>query len=220
MSTGTTAPLRVDIWSDLSCPWCYITKRTFEAALVASGRADVQVVAHPYQIDGERPAEPTPMIEWLGGKYGAERARRMDEEVTAAGPRHGITFHNASGYAVNTLQAHRLLRHAGRHGRAVQSALEELVFAAYFTHRGNIADPALLAGLAERAGLDREEALAYLASDRDLAEIRAEIRTAREDGITAVPVFTFSNGHRIEGAQQEQDLFLSALAPATGETST
>ncbi|MER5931123.1 DsbA family oxidoreductase [Streptomyces sp. NPDC002054] len=217
MNTDRTPPLRVDIWSDLSCPWCYITKRTFEAALAASGRQDVQVVAHPYQIDGEHPAEPTPMIEWLGGKYGAERARRMDEEVTAAGPRHGITFHNASGYAVNTLQAHRLLRHAGRvAGRAVQSALEELVFAAYFTHRGNIADPTLLAGLAARAGLDREDALAYLASNRDLAEVRAEIRSAREDGITAVPVFTFSNGHRIKGAQQEQDLFLSAL----GETST
>ncbi|WP_327188808.1 DsbA family oxidoreductase [Streptomyces xinghaiensis] len=208
--------MRIDIWSDVSCPWCYITKRTFELALSASGRGDAQVVLHPYQIDGERPARPVPMIEWLAGKYGTERAAQMDKEVTAAGPRHGIAFRNATGFAVNTLDAHRLLWWAGRsHGRQVQSRLEELVFAAYFTHGADISDHDELLSRVEQAGLDRGPAARLLASDEAVAEVRAEVREARSRGITVVPRFEFTDGHVVEGPQQDPKVF---LRPLTGQT--
>ncbi|MFD6173022.1 DsbA family oxidoreductase [Streptomyces coeruleorubidus] len=204
--------MRIDIWSDVSCPWCYITKRTFELALSASGRSDAQVVLHPYQIDGEQPARPAPMLEWLAGKYGAERAAEMDKEVTAAGPRHGIAFRNATGFAVNTLDAHRLLWWAGRsHGRPVQSRLEELLFAAYFTQSADISDHGVLLSRVEEAGLDRGRAARLLASDEAVAEVRAEVREARALGITVVPRFEFAGGHVVEGPQEDPEVFLKAL---------
>lgn len=214
--------MRIDIWSDVSCPWCYITKRTFELALSASGRSDAHVVPHPYQIDGELPARPVPMLEWLADKYGPERAARMDKEVTAAGPRHGIAFRNSAGFAVNTLDAHRLLWWAGRtHGRGVQSRLEELLFGAYFTDSEDISDHGVLLARAERAGLDGDRAARLLASDAAVAEVRAEVRRARELGITVVPRFEFTGGHVIEGPQEDPEVFLRALTTAaTATTST
>ncbi|MFB6891659.1 DsbA family protein [Kitasatospora sp. NPDC056327] len=207
--------MRIDIWSDVSCPWCYITMRTFELALSASGRGDAEVVLHPYQIDGEHPAEPMPMLEWLAGKYGQERAALMDREVTAAGPRHGIAFRNATGFAVNTLDAHRLLWWAGRaHGRAVQARLEELLFTAYFVESADISDHDVLLARVERAGLDRDRAARLLASDEALAEVRAEVSGARDQGITTVPRFVFADGPVLEGTQEDPEVFLRVLAGA------
>ncbi|MEU8602622.1 DsbA family oxidoreductase [Streptomyces parvulus] len=211
--------MRIDIWSDLTCPWCYITKRTFELALSSSGRSDVHVVLHPYQIDGERPAEPTPMLEWLAGKYGPDRAARMNKEVTAAGPRHGIAFRNESGFAANSRDAHRLLRWAGlSHGRPVQSRLEELLFAACFTESADISDHEELLRRVERAGLDRERAGRLLASDEGVAEVRAEVRRAREFGIGAVPRFDFGGAQRVEGPQEDPAVFLRVLRPVSSAT--
>ena len=205
--------MRVDVWSDVNCPWCYITKRTFEQALERSGRTDVEVVLHPFQIDSERPEHATPLLEWLAGKYGADRARFMDEQVTAAGPRHGIAFRNAAGFNANTLNAHRLLGHAHRvHGRPVQSRLEELIFAAMFTEHEDISDVGVLADRAERSGMNRETAEAYLRSTDGYEDVRAEVRAARAAGITTVPRFAFDHGQVVEGAQEDPAVFLAALA--------
>ncbi|MFJ9775950.1 DsbA family protein [Kitasatospora sp. NPDC101157] len=212
--------MRIDIWSDVSCPWCYITKRTFELALSASGRRDARVVLHPCQIDGEQPARPVPVLEWLAGKYGPERAARMDREVTAAGPRHGIAFRNATGLAANTLDAHRLLWWAGReHGWPAQSRLEELLFAARFVESADVSDHEVLLARVERAGLDRHRAARLLAGDEALAEVRAQVRAARELGITVVPRFVLAGGPVLEGPQEDPEVFLRALTGA-GDTTT
>ncbi len=202
--------MRLDIYSDISCPWCYVGKRNAEKAVAAFGADRVEIVPHPYQIDGEHPEHAMPMLEWLAGKYGAVRATAMSEEVTEAGEALGITFRNASGYAVNTLQAHRLLWLAGRaHGQDVRSRLEELLFAAYFTENGDVSDPELLVDRAVRAGMDGARAAAYLASDEDLAEVRAAIRQARER-VGAVPAFVLDDGTTLVGPQDEET-FLRAL---------
>ncbi|MFC9030708.1 DsbA family oxidoreductase [Streptomyces arboris] len=204
--------MRIDIWSDISCPWCYITKRTFELGLAAAGRHDLDIVLHPYQIDGERPAEPMPMLDWLAGKYGRETAETMSREVTEAGGRHGIAFRNRTGLAANTLQAHRMLWCAGReYGRSVQSRLEELLFAAYFTQNGDVSDPALLVDRAVRSGFGRARAADLLASDEGLAEVRQEIHAARSAGITRVPLIVFGGTQRVEGAQEDPEVYRSAL---------
>lgn len=215
--------MRIDIWSDISCPWCYITKRTFELALAAAGRDDLDVTLHPYQIDGEHPTAPMPMIDWLAGKYGHERAEAMNKEVTAAGVRHGIAFRNRTGFAADTLQAHRMLWFAGReYGRTVQSRLEELLFAAYFTQNGEVSDPQLLLDRAVLAGFSRARATELLSSDEGLSEVRHEISAAPAAGITRVPVVVFGNGHRVEGAQEDPEVYRRALldlaepAPASG----
>lgn len=213
--------MRVDIWSDISCPWCYITKRTFELGLAAAGRHDLEIVLHPYQIDGERPTEPTPMLDWLAGKYGRETAETMSRTVTEAGSRHGIAFRNRTGFAANTLQAHRMLWYAGReYGRSVQSRLEELLFAAYFTHNGDVSDPALLLDRAVHSGFDRARAAELLASDEGLAEVRHEIRAAGSAGVTRVPLIVFGGAQRVEGAQEDPDVYRSALAHAADTPGT
>ncbi|WP_369268073.1 DsbA family oxidoreductase [Streptomyces harbinensis] len=211
--------MRIDVWSDVSCPWCYISKRTFERALASFGRPGTEVVAHPYQIDGERPAEPMPMLEWLGGKYGQERARAMSEEVTAAGRGHGITFRNEQGFAANTLHAHRLLWWTGReHGHGVRSHLEELVFAAYFTDAADISDPAVLADRAAAAGVDGRAAREFLRSGEGTEEVRRAVRSARDRGIGAVPAYRFSGGERFEGAQTDPRVFQAALSRESEES--
>ncbi|ARF75825.1 hypothetical protein B7C62_28845 [Kitasatospora albolonga] len=213
--------MRVDIWSDISCPWCYITKRTFELGLAAAGRHDLDIVLHPYQIDGERPAEPMPMLDWLAGKYGRETAETMSKEVTEAGNRHGIAFRNRTGLAANTLQAHRMLWYAGReYGRSVQSRLEELLFAAYFTQNGDVSDPALLLDRAVRSGFGRARAADLLASDEGLAEVRQEIRAARSAGVTQVPLIVFGGARRVEGAQEDPEVYRSALARTSDTAGT
>ncbi|MFJ1588707.1 DsbA family protein [Kitasatospora albolonga] len=213
--------MRVDIWSDISCPWCYITKRTFELGLAAAGRHDLDIVLHPYQIDGERPAEPMPMLDWLAGKYGRETAETMSKEVTEAGNRHGIAFRNRTGLAANTLQAHRMLWYAGReYGRSVQSRLEELLFAAYFTQNGDVSDPALLLDRAVRSGFGRARAADLLASDEGLAEVRQEIRAARSTGVTQVPLIVFGGARRVEGAQEDPEVYRSALARTSDTAGT
>ncbi|CAM5658688.1 DsbA family oxidoreductase OS=Streptomyces tendae OX=1932 GN=F3L20_33070 PE=4 SV=1 [Streptomyces tendae] len=159
------------------------------------------------------------MLEWLAGKYGRERAARMNKEVSAAGPRHGIAFRNETGYAVNTLDAHRLLRWAGlSHGRPVQSRLEELLFAACFTESAELGDHGELLRRVERAGLDRDRAARLLASDEGVAEVRAEVRRARDLGITTVPRFDFGGAQRVEGPQEDPAVFLRVLKPESVTT--
>lgn len=211
--------MRIDIWSDVSCPWCYITKRTFDLALSASGRSDTEVVLHPFLIDREQPAEPMPMLTWLAGKYGEERAAAMNREVTAAGPRHGIAFRNETGFAANTLDAHRLLRWAGHgHGRPFQSRLEELLFGACFTESADISDHGVLLDRVERAGLPREHAARLLASGEGVAEVRAEDRAARARGITTVPHVVFGDGPVVEGPQEDPAVFLRSLTATSAAT--
>lgn len=205
--------MRLDIYSDISCPWCYVGKRNAERAVAAFGADRVEIVLHPYQIDGEHPGHAVPMLEWLAGKYGVAKATAMSEEVTEAGKALGITFRNASGYAVNTLQAHRLLRLAGRdYGQEVRSRLEELLFAAYFTENGDVSDPELLVDRAVRAGMDGDRAAAYLASDEELAEVRAAVARSR-GRVQAVPAFVFDDGTTLVGPRDEETI-LRALQRA------
>ncbi|MDH6579334.1 DsbA family oxidoreductase [Kitasatospora sp. MAP5-34] len=209
--------MKVEIYSDISCPWCYVGKRNFQRALAAFHGPQVEVVPRAYQIDGELPELPVPLLTWIAGKYG-DQAQAMSDQVTEVGKRLGIDFHNDIGYAVNTLDGHRLLWFALReYGPAVHQELEELVFAAYFTEGGNVADRELLADRAAVAGLDRDQVLAFLASDQGTAEVRAEIRAARTDGVTTVPTFVIDGKWRLQGAQ-DASAFLRALEAAAAES--
>ncbi|HEX8358723.1 MAG TPA: DsbA family oxidoreductase [Longimicrobium sp.] len=194
--------MKVEIYSDVACPWCYIGKRRFERALAEyPGADDVEVVYRPYQLDPGASATARPLMRALGEKFGPGAAS-MAGNVAAAARGEGITMDFERALAANTLGAHRLLRLAEReHGAKVQHALAEALFAAHFTHGADIGDPGVLAGIAASAGMDPARVRAYLASDEGLAEVREEIRAARQIGVTAVPTFVFERKYGVQGAQ-------------------
>lgn len=204
--------MKVEIYSDIACPWCYVGKRRFERALaVFPGGEDVEVTYRPYELDPSTPTEPAPLRERLAKKFGADNLDTMNARLAEIGAGEGITFDFANALAVNTLTAHRVLRLAlTEYGPGAQAALKDRLLAAYFTEGENVADHARLAEFAVEAGLDRDRVLAYLASDEGVAEVRREIDQAREMGVTAVPTFVFEGTWAVQGAE-ESATFLRVL---------
>ena len=193
--------MKVEIYSDISCPWCYIGEKRFAAALSSFAGDAVDVSFRPYQLDPAAPATPRPLTDALREKFGGN-VQAMLDRVTGAARGEGIEMHWDEAIAVNTITAHRLLRLALlEHGADVQRALAEKLFDAHFTRGGNVGDVALLATLAASVGMDATRVRSYLASDEGLAETRAEIEHAQALGIRAVPTFVFEEKYMVEGGQ-------------------
>ena len=209
--------MKVEIYSDVACPWCYIGKRRFEAALAQyEGAAEVEVIYRPYQLDPGAPAKAYPLMQRLEQKFGP-RAPAMMQRVTDAGRSEGIDMRFAEALAANTLAAHRVLRLAeSEYGASVQQQLAERLFEAHFTLGLDIGDPAQLIDLAESAGQDRSRVAEYLQSGEGLEETKAEMRQAQEMGITAVPTFIFDGRYAVEGGQPAP-VFLEALKTVARE---
>ncbi|GCD97471.1 DsbA family oxidoreductase [Embleya hyalina] len=210
--------MKVEIYSDIACPWCYVGKRRFERALaVFPGGEDVEVTYRPYELDPTTPAEPAPLRERLAEKFGAGNLDAMNARLAEVGADAGIAFDFANALAVNTLTAHRVLRLAlTEYGPTAQAALKDRLLAAYFTEGENVADHARLTEFAVEAGLDRDRVVAYLASDEGVAEVRREIDEAREMGVTAVPTFVFEGTWAVQGAE-ESTTFLRVLKQVRAE---
>jgi predicted DsbA family dithiol-disulfide isomerase len=206
--------MRVEIYSDIICPWCYIGKRRFERALEAfPGARDVEVVYRPYQLDPNEPETPRPLMDRLGRKFGAA-AESMVQRVTQAGLTEGVEMNFDRALATNTLTAHRLLWLAEReYGAETQLALAEKLFEAHFTNGGDIGNHDALTAMAVAAGLDRGRVTRFLSSTEGVAEVKAEIDAARAMGITAVPTFIFDGRYAVQGGQPAP-IFLQALETA------
>lgn len=210
--------MKVEIYSDVACPWCYIGKERFERALAAfPGREEVEVVFRSYQLDPRTPAAARPMQEYLTERFG-ERGSGMTAQVEAAARGEGIRMDFDSALAANTFSAHRLLNLAAReYGNEVQRALTQRLFEAYFSEGKDVSDPEVLAGLAEDAGMDADRARDYLAGTEGAEEVRAEIAGAQRLGISAVPTFIFEGRYAVQGAQPAS-AFLQALETVARET--
>nr|WSW63828.1 DsbA family oxidoreductase [Streptomyces sp. NBC_00998] len=208
--------MKVEIYSDLVCPWCYIGKRRFEKALAAFPEAaNVDVVYRPFQLNPAAPETTEPSAHIYERKFGRPAATIFGP-LTSAASAEGITFRMDDALATNTYQAHRLLWFARRHGR--QAEVKERLLAHYFTDGGNLGDREALAGLAEAAGLDRATALAFLASSEGADEVRAELAEATALGVTAVPTFVIDGTFVLQGAQSPEAL-LDALERAAADRS-
>ncbi|MFI5257134.1 MAG: DsbA family oxidoreductase, partial [Gemmatimonadales bacterium] len=183
--------MRVEIWSDIVCPWCYIGKRRFESALEQfEHRADVDVVWRSFELDPGAPRRhDEPHAERLARKYGISPAQveAMDTRLIGEAGKDGLEFHLDATKGGNTFDAHRLLHLAAASGRA--PALKERLMKGYFTEGVAVGDAAELARLAAEVGIDEAEARAVLASDRFAAEVRADEARARSFGISGVPFF-------------------------------
>jgi predicted DsbA family dithiol-disulfide isomerase len=208
--------MKVEIYSDIACPWCYIGKRRFERALEAFP-GEVEVVYRPYQLDPSASSDAKPLMQALAAKFGPQ-AGAMSGNVTEAARAEGITMDFEKALSANTLAAHRLL-HLAEHeyGAAVQRALKEALFEAYFTHGANIGDAEVLAGIAASVGMDEGRARAYLASSEGVAEVKEGIRYAQQLGISAVPTFVFEGRYGVQGAQPTST-FLQTLEAVARET--
>jgi predicted DsbA family dithiol-disulfide isomerase len=208
------APLRVEIWSDVVCPWCYIGKRRFEAAVARlDGEIELDVAYRPYQLDPRAtPGTTQPVVEAYTRKFGgAERARAIIDNVTATAAGEGLEFRLDRALRANTLLAHRLLWWAERPDSPVeQIALKERLLRAYFVDGLDIGDPEVLADLTAELGVDRDDVAAFLDSDRGRVEVAEYLEQAAELGITAVPTYVVDGRFAIPGAQ-DADTFVNVL---------
>jgi predicted DsbA family dithiol-disulfide isomerase len=207
--------VRVEIWSDVVCPWCAIGKRRFEAALARFEHAgDVEVRWRSFELDPTAPR----VVEGgatrrLADKYGVplEQAEAMQRRVTEAATAEGLDFRFDRARPGSTVDAHRLLHLAA--DRGVQGELKERLLRAYFTDGEPIGDRDALVRLAAEVGLDAAEAARVLDSDAYLGEVRADQAEARALGITGVPFFVLDRAYGVSGAQPA-DVLLEALRTA------
>ena len=203
--------MKVDIYSDIACPWCYIGHARFQRALeqfAGSDRLDVRY--RPYQLDPDAPARAEPMLDYLARRFGAQ-ARAMADRVIRIGRDAGLAMDYERGLAVNTLNAHRLVSLAERErGTPAQDAMVVRLFAAHFAEGCDVGDPDALAKLAADVGMDPVAVRDHLRSDAGTREVRDEISAARRLGVTAVPTYVFDDRYIVEGAQPTE-LFVQAL---------
>ena len=198
--------MKIDIWSDVVCPWCYIGKRRLEQALAQFPHAeDVEIEWHSFQLDPSAPTEPVETVaEGLGRKYGGGpgAGREMIDRVEAVAAEEGMIWSYHQSQRVGTIDAHRLLHlaHASG-GAAVQGALKEALLHAYFVDAANVADHALLREIAVAAGLDPAEVEEVLATDQYADEVWSDIERAQAYGATGVPFFVIDEKYGVSGAQ-------------------
>jgi predicted DsbA family dithiol-disulfide isomerase len=212
--------LRIDVWSDIACPWCFVGKRRLERALGDFPHADeVEVVWRAFELDPSAPAERDPGVSHahrLAKKYGmsVEQAQQRSEQLRQTARGEGLSFdfeHIRSG---NMFDAHRLV-HLGRE-RGLQDAVKERFLSAYLEQGQLLSDHGTLLRLAVEAGLAENEVADVLASDQFTEEVRVDEAEARELGISGVPCFVLDGRYAVSGAQPPQAL-LSVLHQAWNE---
>jgi predicted DsbA family dithiol-disulfide isomerase len=203
--------VKVDIWSDIVCPWCAIGRARFVAALADfPHREEVRVRWHSFELDPEAPRErPGPLADHLAAKYGVslDEAHGMHRRMTGVAADDGLDFRFERARSGNTFDAHRLLHHALRTGGPeLQDRLKERFFRAYLTDGEPIGDPEALVRVAEEVGLDADGSRAVLAGDRYADAVRADELQARRYGITGVPFFVIDEKYGVSGAQPAEAL--------------
>jgi predicted DsbA family dithiol-disulfide isomerase len=209
--------LRIDVWSDIACPWCYVGKRRLEAALEAFPHRDaVALVWRAFELDPSAPRERSTDVSYaerLATKYGSsvKEAEGMIARMADVARADGLDFHFERARSGNTFDAHRVLHLA--HDRGKQDAVKERFLRAYMTEGEPIGDPETLVRLAAEAGLDPEGVRATLASDAYTQEVRGDEAEAREIGINGVPFFVLGGKYAVSGAQPAE-LLLRALNQA------
>lgn len=207
--------LKIEVYSDVVCPWCYVGKRRLERALTEFG-GDVRVTWRPFQLNPTMPKEGMDRTAYLEAKFGSLDAfRQLEEHVQAAGVSEQITFaFEKIARTPNTFAAHRLIWLGEREG--CQDAVVDALFRGYFEEGADIGSSAVLVQLAAQAGLPGESVERFLRSDEGTAEVKAEESAGHKLGIRGVPYFIVEGTYAISGAQPV-DIFVSALKPVAGD---
>lgn len=200
------------------CPFCYIGKRKFEAALDRFPHKDqINIIWKSFQLNPDMPTDPSKsVLEYLAEVKGVSLAqsKQMHDRVTAMAREVGLTYNFDKAVVANSFDAHRLIQLAKQHG--LGDAAEERVFRAYFTEGRNTADHATLLELGMEIGLDKASVEQMLATDQYAEAVDHDIYESRQIGVRGVPFFLFNRKYAISGAQQPET-FLGALQTAWTE---
>jgi predicted DsbA family dithiol-disulfide isomerase len=202
------APLTIEIWSDIVCPWCYVGKRRFEKALEQFAHRDqVELTWRSFQLDPTAPPRRTvSSAEHLAAKYGMtiEQAERSNAQMTELAASEGLEYHLDRTLGGNSFDAHRLIHLAKEQG--LQDEMKERLMRAYFTEGAAIGDPETLARLASEVGVDPSGLTAEAYADA----VHADEELAARIGIRGVPYFVLDRRFGVSGAQPSE-LLLEAL---------
>lgn len=201
--SGRLNKMRIDIWSDYACPFCYIGKRRLENALRDfPGRDEVEVVFRSFELDPHaKVLQSGDIHSKLAEKYGMtrERAKEMNAQLGAQAKEEGLDFRFDSIISTNTFDAHRLGHYAREHGKAAE--MTERLLQAYFTDGSHLGKKESLAELAAEVGLDKQDVLYMLAGNAFTEAVRQDEEEARRLGITGVPFFVVNGKYGVSGAQ-------------------
>ncbi|RNI24903.1 DsbA family oxidoreductase [Flexivirga caeni] len=207
--------MKVDIWSDVACPWCFIGKRRFEAGLRDFAHADkVEIAWHSYQLDPTLPEHyDGTEIDYLAERKSMPRdqVRQMFGQVSQQAAGEGLAYDFDHVVVANSLRAHHLLHLAAQHG--VADAVKEELLSAHFEHGVDIGAPDALVAIGERHGLDSDAVRAALDDPQVRAEVEQDFAQARAYGIHGVPFFVIDEKFGVSGAQPAQT-FTAALEQA------
>ncbi|EYT62068.1 DSBA oxidoreductase [Curtobacterium flaccumfaciens UCD-AKU] len=198
--------VKVDVWSDIACPWCYIGKRKFEAGVAAFGASTegrpVEVEYHSFELSPDTPVDfEGTEAEFLSGHKGmpVDQAQQMLDQVTGIAAGVGLDYDFEAMHHTNTVKAHQVIHLAKQHGKQLE--MVERLFTAYFERGEHVGQESSLADLAAEIGLDRDEVLSTLRDDAQLAAVRADQAQAQAYGINGVPFFVIDGKYGVSGAQ-------------------
>lgn len=213
--------MKVEIYSDVACPWCYIGKKRLEKALASFPQRDeVEIVYRAFQLNPDLPTDPAkalPQDDYLRARFGPGFKQMLQTVVNVAAGE-GIAFNVDKALVANTFNAHRLIWFAEQEGGTVlKTRLVEALFKAQFTDGDNLADPETLVTLATGVGLDADRVRAFLASAEGAPQVQQELDQGRALGITGVPTYVFEGTWGVSGAQ-EPATFLKILGQVAQET--
>lgn len=214
------AVMKIEIWSDVMCPFCFIGKKHFEQAVEQLPfKNEIQVQWKSFQLDPDLPIEGSPLstAQYLVNRKGMpkEQVEGMMDQLQHKGAEAGIHFRQDISIPVNTLRAHRLIHFAQQRGKG--NEMEEALFEAHFSHGKNVGDIALLTSLAESIGLNKNEVNAFLSTSEQTNEVNRDIQEAAELGISGVPFFVINRKYGVSGAQPVE-VFVNALTKAYQES--
>ena len=203
MSGAAKKAVKIDVISDVVCPWCYLGKARLEAALAALPDIDAEIHWRPYQLDPSIPRTGVDRKAYMEAKFGAgPRIGEIHERLNGLGKEAGIKYDfEAIKVSPNTMSAHRLIRWAAQAGPGMQDRVVDLLFKAYFEEGRDIGSSSVLTDLAGKAGMDASIVETLLPTDAEEAGVIGEIATSKQMGISGVPCFIIDQKFAVSGAQ-------------------
>ena len=197
--------MKIEVVSDVICPWCFLGKRRLDKALALVPEISAEVIWRPFFLDPSIPSEGLSREKYMKDKFGNRNLKAMHQPLEDAGTKDGVPYQfDKITRTPNTLDAHRLIRWAKQAGK--QEAVVEALFLAYWRDGKDVGDHKVLSEVATSAGMDGKEIVTLLSQDTDKREVMEEVEEAYQLGVQGVPTFIIDNRYGVSGAQEAEAL--------------